>query len=184
MAIMISARVCTLFALLTVATPAASALGQDQDIAVSNVRGVDDAASALIRDLVARSATARQLVDQIDRSDLVVYVRRRLLSTVLLNGRIGFVQSDCSRRLAAIEVAAPRNYVEELSALGHELQHAVEIASDPTVCSSTSLAALYTRIGDPTAQSTASEESYETRAAAEVGLRIRHEVMQAAAHEN
>jgi len=181
---MISARVCTLFALLTIGTPIASALGQDQGLAVSNVRGVDDTTSTLIRDLVARSATARQLVDQIDRSDLVVYVRRRLFPTVLLNGRIGFVQSDCSRRLVAIEVAAPRNYIEELSALGHELQHAVEIAGDPTVCSSASLSAFYARIGDPTSQSTASEESYETRAAAEVGLRIRHEVLQAAAHEN
>ena len=181
---MVSTRVCTLFALLTISNPITPALAQDTATIVSNVRGIDEASSTLIRDLVSRSATGRELVDQIDRSDLVVYVRRRLFTTTMLNGRIGFLQSDCSRRLVAIEVAAPRNYVEELTALGHELQHAVEIASDSTVCDSASLADLYSRIGDLTIQSTPSEESYETHAAAEIGSRVRRELLQAAAHEN
>ncbi|HKB09065.1 MAG TPA: hypothetical protein VKD69_00375 [Vicinamibacterales bacterium] len=171
-------------AILTISAPIAPALAQDPAAAISNVRGIDDASAALIRDLIARSATGRDLVNRIDRSDLVVYVRRRQFPTATLNGRIGFVQSDGSRRLAAIEIAAPRNYVEEIAALGHELQHAVEIASDPTVCSSASLAAFYARIGDLTNQSTPSEESYETHAAAEIGTRVRQEVLQTTAHEN
>src|SRR5262249_1397733 len=161
-----------------------AAVAEDQGTVISNVRGIDDASSTLIRDLVARSAIGRDLVDQIDRSDLVVYVRRRMFPTTTLNGRIGFVPSDCSRRLVAIEVAAPRTYVEERSSLGHELQHAVEIASDPTVCNAASLSTLFSRIGDLTNQSTPSEESYETHAAAEMGTRIRRELLQAAAHEN
>ena len=181
---MLPTRVCTLFVLLTISTPINSALAQDTATMMSNVRGIDEGSSALIRDLVARSATGRELVDQIDRSDLVVYVRRRLFTTTTLNGRIGFVQSDCSRRLVAIEVAAPRNYIEELTALGHELQHAVEIARDSTVCDSASLGDLYSRIGDLTNQSTPSEESYETHAAAEIGSRVRREIIQSAAHEN
>jgi hypothetical protein len=138
---MISSRVCTLFVLLTLSTPIAVAHAQDMATA-SHVRGTDEASTTLIRDLVARSATGRELVERLDRSDLVVYVRRRLFTTTMLNGRIGFVRADCSRRYVAIEIAAPRNYVEELASLGHELQHAVEIAGEPDVCDATALGEL------------------------------------------
>jgi hypothetical protein len=181
---MISTRACTLFAILTISTPITPALAQDHTAAVSNIRGVDEASSALVRDLVARSATGRELADELERSDLVVYVRRRLFPTAMLSGRIGFVRSSCSRRFVAIEIAAPRNYVEELSALGHELQHAVEIAGDPTVCDAASLAALYTRIGDPVDRWGGTADSFETRAAAETTVRVRQELLQLSAHED
>jgi hypothetical protein len=179
-----STRAWIVFALLTIVIPIGPAHAQDDGAGSSRVRGIDDAAKALIRDLVARSATGRELVDQIDRSDLVVYVRRRVFLTTTLNGRIGLVHADCSRRLVAIEIAAPRNTVDELASLGHELQHAVEIAGEPTVCSAASLAALYARIGGPTSQWTPSEESYETRAAADAGQRVRRELFLATAHEH
>jgi hypothetical protein len=181
---MISPRAAALSVLLTVSFAAGSAGAQDAGVPTSHVRGTDDATTLLIRDLVARSTIGRDLVDELDRSDLVVYVRRRVFPTVSLNGRIGFVRSDHRRRLVAIEIAVPRNYVDELAALGHELQHAVEIAADPTVCDAASLAALYSRIGDTAGLWTGSEESYETRAAAEAGRRIRRELFQTAAHEN
>ena len=177
---MISSRVCTVFILLTLSTPLAVARAQDAATA-SHVRGTDDASAALIRDLVARSATGRELVDQLDRSDLVVYVRRRLFATAMLTGRIGFVRGTCSRRYVAIEIAAPRNYVEELASLGHELQHAVEIAGEPDVCDATALADLYTRIGDPVERWGGMADSFETRTAFETGLRVRRELLQTAA---
>jgi hypothetical protein len=177
---MISSRVCTLFVLLTLSTPIAVAHAQDAATA-SHVRGTDEASTTLIRDLVARSATGRELVDRLDRSDLVVYVRRRLFTTALLSGRIGFVRGDCNRRYVAIEIAAPRNYVEELASLGHELQHAVEIAGEPDVCGSAALAGLYTRIGDPVERWGGMADTFETRTAAETGVRVRRELLQTAA---
>ena len=99
----------------------------------------------------------------------------------MLTGRIGFVAGDCSRRVVAIEIASPRNYVEELSSLGHELQHAVEIAAAPAACDATSLAALYSRIGDPVERRAGRADSFETQAAAETSIRVRRELFQSAA---
>ena len=177
---MTSARVCTFFVLFTIFIPTHSALGQDA-AGSPRVRGVDATAAALIRDLTNRSVTGRDLVDQLERSDLIVYVRLRLFTTTMLTGRIGFVGGDCGRRLVAIEIASPRNYVEELSSLGHELQHAVEIAGTPTACDAASLADLYSRIGDPVARSAGRVDSFETQAAAETSVRVRRELFQSAA---
>jgi hypothetical protein len=176
---MISSRVCTLFALVIVTTPLAVAGAQDAATR-SHVRGTDEAARVLIRDLVARSATGRELVDQLDRSDLVVYVRRRLFTTTMLSGRIGFVRGDCTWRYVAIEIAAPRNGLAELTTLGHELQHAVEIAGEPAVCNADALAALYRRIGDPVERWGGAADTFETRAAVETGIRVRRELLQIA----
>jgi hypothetical protein len=181
---MITTRVGALFVILTISFAAGAARAQDVGAPTSNVRGTDDATALLIRDLVARSATGRELVDALDRSDLVVYVRRRVFPSPMLNGRIGFVRSRYRRRLVAIEIASPRNYADELAALGHELQHAVEIAAAPAVCDAASLSALYSRIGDVVTLWTGSDESYETRAAADAGRRVRREIFQTAAHEN
>ena len=177
---MISSRVCTLFVLLTLSSPLTVAHAQDAATA-SHVRGTDEATTTLIRDLVARSATGRELVDRLDRSDLVVYVRRRLFATSMFSGRIGFVRGDCTRRYVAIEIAAPRNYVEELASLGHELQHAVEIAGERDVCGAAALAELYTRIGDPVERWDGMADSFETRTAFETGIRVRRELLLSAA---
>ena len=177
---MTSARVCAFFILFTISIPTHSALGQ-QAGGSPRVRGIDPAAATLIRDLTVRSVTGRDLIDQLERSDLVVYVRRRLFTTTLLTGRIGFVAGDCRRRVVAIEIASPRNYVEELSSLGHELQHAVEIAAAPTACDAASLAALYSRIGDPVERDAGRADSFETQAAADTSIRVRRELFQNAA---
>jgi hypothetical protein len=177
---MLSPRVCTLFIVLTLSTPLAVVHAQDAATG-SHVRGLDEGSTIMIRDLVARSATGRDLVDRLDQSDLVVYVRRRLFSTATLNGRIGFVRGNCIRRYVAIEIAAPRNYLEELAALGHELQHAVEIAGERGVCDASALAELYSRIGDPVERWGGLVDSFETRTAAETGLRVRRELLQTSA---
>ena len=177
---MTSARVCAFFILFTISIPTHSALGQ-QAGGSPRVRGIDPAAATLIRDLTVRSVTGRDLIDQLERSDLVVYVRRRLFTTTLLTGRIGFVAGDCSRRVVAIEIASPRNYVAPLSSLGHERQHAVEIAAAPTACDAASLAALYSRIGDPVERDAGRADSFETQAAADTSIRVRRELFQNAA---
>ena len=177
---MTSARLRRFLILFTIVCSIHPALAQDTADS-PRVRGLDAAASELIRDLVARSATGRDLVDQLERSDLVVYVRRRLFNTALLTGRIGFVARDCRRRVVAIEIASPRSHVDELSALGHELQHAVEIAAEPTTCDATSLAALYSRIGDPVERRAGLVDSFETQAAADASIRVRRELLQSAA---
>jgi len=99
----------------------------------------------------------------------------------MLTGRIGFVRGTCNQRYVAIEISAPRSYVEELASLGHELQHAVEIAAEPGVCDAAALADLYTRIGDPVERWGGMADSFETRTAFDTGIRVRRELLQTAA---
>jgi hypothetical protein len=149
--------------------------GQDAVAPAPRVRAVDSATALLLRDLGSRSATARALVAEIERSDLIVYVRYRWFATGTLRGRIGFVPSDGTRRVA-IEIASRNNYVDQLVTLGHELQHAAEIAAAPSAVDARSLAALYLRIGEALGQIAGSHEAFETQAATDAGQRVRREI--------
>src|SRR5207248_2570594 len=114
--------------------------------------------------LTARSPTARALVDLVNRSDLVVYVRHRMFTSTMLEGRIGFVQSETPGRYVIVELACGQPRLTQLATLGHELAHASEIARSADVVSARTLSALYRRIGLRT--SGPSEwETYETQAA-------------------
>ena len=158
---------------ITVTATLASA--QDADRAAPRVRGTTADAALLLDELVARSPTVRELVDRLDHSDLVVYIRYEWFLSATLRGRIGFLASDKHRRLFAIEIACRYTRTDQLVALGHELQHAVEIADAPSVWDVRSLAAFYTSIGESTAYAGRSE-TFETAAAAETGRRVRSEL--------
>lgn len=156
------------------------AWGQTADgTAGPRVRGAHLDEALLFDELVARSQTVRDLVDRLDHSDLLVYISYRWFSSPTLHGRIGFPAADSRRRLLAIEVDCRQNRIDQLAALAHELQHAVEIAGAPSVWDARSLAALYTSIGSLTGYS-GGGETYETAAAAETGRRVRIELTNAA----
>jgi hypothetical protein len=148
--------------------------------ALPHVRAATADAAELLDELIARSPTARDLIDQLDHSDLVVYVRYQLFATTTLRGRIGFLESSRPRRLAVIEIAYRNTWTDQLVALGHELQHAVEIAGAPLVWDAPSLAAFYGAVGESTGHAGRSE-TFETAAAAATGRRVRNELATIAA---
>jgi hypothetical protein len=163
-------------AVLTIAAIARLAPAQDVAIdAPARVRGASVDAVHLLQELVARSATGRHLVAQLDRSDLVVYIRYEWFQALTLRGRIGVVAAHGQGRLFAIEVNSHQTRTEQLAALGHELQHAVEIAGAAAVHDARSLAALYRTIGEPSGYPGA--ETFETAAATQIGHRIRQELV-------
>jgi hypothetical protein len=164
-----------LAAACTIAFMATAAHAQDCDTTPPHVRGTSAETTLLLHDLVGRSATARSLVDRLEVSDLVVYIRYRWFTTGTLRGRIGLLASDANRRFLLIELSARYTHVEQLVALGHELQHATEIADSPLVRDVGALAALYTRIGESTGTS-GGFETYETRAAENAGHLVRREL--------
>ncbi len=165
-----------LVAVGTIAVTVTLASAPDADRAAPpHVRGTNADAALLLNELVARSPTVRDLVDRLDHSDVVVYIRYVWFPTTTLRGRIGFLTSDKPRRLLAIEIACRHTRTDQLVALGHELQHAVEIAGAASVWDVRSLAAFYTSIGDLTGYAGGSE-TYETAAAAETGRRVRSEL--------
>jgi hypothetical protein len=162
-----------LWAVAATATP----VGADDPgpAAPSRLRGTSLDDNHLLDELVARSATGRHLVAELGRSDLVVFVRHEWFQTQILRGRIGVVASREHVRLFAIEINSHQTRTEQLAALGHELQHALEIANAPFVHDARSLAALYTSIGEPSGYPGA--ERYETAAAVAAGYRVRQELV-------
>jgi hypothetical protein len=143
--------------------------------ATQHVRGTTVEAALLIDESLARSATVRDLVDRLEHSDLLVYVRYEWFTSSSLRGRIGFLAAGRGQRLFAIEIDCRHNRPDQIAALGHELQHAVEIADVPSVRDARAMAALYAAIGELTGYSS-NGDTYETAAAAETGRRVRGEL--------
>lgn len=124
---------------------------------------------------LARSWTLRDLETSLERSSVIVYLARASIGRGLA-GRTWLMGSGSDGwRYISIELDARIVGVDLLTVLGHELQHAVEIANDTGVIDEASMAALYRRIGMP-AFKTESDHSFETSQAIATGRRVRWEL--------
>ena len=138
-----------------------------------HLRGASARETALIRDLLARSATARALAAEIETRDVIVYVET---ARTLTHGRAvtRFVTAAQGMRYLRITLS-PVPHGDDLAALlAHELQHASEIARAPDVVDDAGILRLYRSIGEERAAGNA----FETAAAREVGARVRGELSQ------
>ena len=134
------------------------------------VRSENPAIAAAIESAAARSETLRRLIEAIDATDGLVYVEE---------GKCGHSVRACL--LLSIKVAGPyrllrivvdlRKVGRDLgSSVGHELQHAVEVLSNPHITTNYQMYHFFNRVG-PTGQG-----RFETLAAIETGLIIEHEL--------
>jgi hypothetical protein len=136
----------------------------------SHLRPVDRYARWIIESAQQRSATVRELTERLDASDTIAYVRvgtvsTRTATTTLLDG-------DGSMRYVLISLHQHHSPAMLMELLGHELQHANEIADAREVRDETGMARLYRRIG----MSLMSFGQFETVAAQTVGRRVRREL--------
>ena len=138
-----------------------------------HVRTTSPALRTLIDAGIERSPTFRDLVDQLEASDVVVYVSFKMFDEADIAGRIQFVGSAGGRRYLQIFVA-PLADVACIAILGHELRHAVEIAAAPSVVDAASLAQCYARIGFKVAPHA---DRFDTHDAVECGRRVLREAM-------
>ena len=134
---------------------------------------------ALLLDAAEKSATFRDLLERIDESDLIVYVRMQHFGALRLEGRIGFVSGAGAPgggpRILLIELACPRSVDQQQATLAHELRHATEIGDAVWVTGPATLAEYYRRIGE-SASSSDHGIAFETAAARETASRVRREV--------
>ena len=86
----------------------------------------------LIEDLLERSATARALADELESTDLIVYVE---LTAAEPAGRAAtrFVVATERYRFLRVVLSAMTHPRDRAPLLAHELQHAVEIGRDRDV---------------------------------------------------
>jgi hypothetical protein len=139
---------------------------------VRHVRTIDSRPNALIVEGTRRSPMIRKLVDRLNRSTVIVYLQSGLLPGGL-TGRLSLIGRGQAWRYLRVEIECRQSMLRQIAALGHELQHAVEIADRPTAVDETSIRALYGTIGFAI---DGSERRFESDAAQKAGSRVQHEL--------
>jgi hypothetical protein len=135
-----------------------------------HVRTIDPRVREWIGLGATHSPTFNELLNRLTKSDLIVYVRSVDRIPGGAAGQIFFVTSTATARYLRIDLDGRGSLVEIVSVLGHELQHAVEIAGAPRVRDSRAVATMYLRAGDPSAW-------YDSVAARITGERVRDELL-------
>ena len=167
-------RVALLIVLLLPAVPA-------QAHRLDHVRGDSENLRQLILSGIQRSPTFKAIVDRLEVSDLIVEVQCGLFKSSLQAGRTVLLSARPSVRYVLVEIACPQADAAALEILGHELRHALEIASAPWVVDEPSLEKLYTQIGYSSCAKTGGVSEFETADAIEAGERVHHDLFHRAA---
>jgi len=103
-------------------------------------------ARPLLEDALGRSATIRRLVAVLETSDVLVYVVLQF-EIPSGSGDLHLMPTVAGTRRALIRIDVRQTIPERFKLLGHELQHAVEVASAPDVRDQAGMRRLFSRIG-------------------------------------
>jgi hypothetical protein len=168
-----------LLALVTLAGPATtlSATDPSSTDTPARVRPYDDRTATLFLEGQRRSATLRALVHAIEERDVIVYLQMEpTLVKGSLNGMVTWLTATKHARYVRISLNPELSTILAIGVLGHELQHVLEIANEPSVISASSLEAFYRRIGINTRERSS---HWDTEAARDVGDEVRKELSSA-----
>jgi hypothetical protein len=163
-----------------VVTTSATALRPNTSI--DRVRVFDPVVQSAFDRGVSRSPTLVRMVAYLQHSDLIVYLARGTCPGRHVVGCVAFVRQQGEYRYLRINfvllrqgeaTALMRSPVRLAAQIGHELQHAVEIADEPSVVDGASLGRMYVRKG-----AHVNDVGYETDAALEVADTVLREVTQ------
>ena len=119
---------------------------------------------------ISRSPTFRRLVDAIDASDGIVYVAHGVCRSGARSCLMGSIDIADSNRILRVRIQKTQLEDKLVVSLGHELQHAVEVLSEPSVTTSAEMRWLFEKIG------IRSGGVFETRAADTVSDEIHREL--------
>lgn len=117
------------------------------------------------------SPTIRAMLERIEQSDIIMQLDMRLDFDVP-NAVTRLVTSTPDFRYVRVSINPRQSPSRRLELLGHELQHVMEIASDPNVRTQEAMRLHFTRIG----RRERSTGAFETEAALNIESVIRAEV--------
>jgi hypothetical protein len=137
-----------------------------------HVRSQDRAVRHLLKRGFKYSYTFRELMSRLEQSDVIVYIEYTPNLPASLDGRMMMLPTSHGQRYVRIQIALRGAPDESVATLGHELQHAIEVAEDTAVRDQTAMTALYERIG-----MRGGLHVYDTLAAQEVGRTVRRELL-------
>ena len=108
-----------------------------------HVRPLDPISEWLVQAGTAYSPTFRRMLADIEQSDVIAYVMVDVTLPQWLGGTISFVGTTAGVRYVRIAVRPGDDASRGIVMLGHELTHAIEIASTPGIQDSDSMADAY-----------------------------------------
>jgi hypothetical protein len=165
-------------AIVSICLTASPAHAEDPD---SVIRPLNSVLASTLRTSYDASATVRAIVDELERSDLLVHViamapeRRRYFA-----GAMQFVVKSGDRRILRITIDQWLSPENRAAILGHELQHALEVSRAAAVIDAATFAEFYRRIGRE-AVGGPNVECFETEEARHVGEQVLADVRASAA---
>ncbi len=139
----------------------------------TRTRPLSPGATRLLATAAERSSTVAALLNEIELTDVVVYVADSMPGVESgPASKLVFLATAGTSRCLLVRVDHWRlSPLERIAQLGHELQHALEVAAAPEVKNAEGLAQLYGRIGWK-----GQGNRFESEAARTVGYRVRREV--------
>jgi hypothetical protein len=167
-----------LCALVLLASVVSSPLGASSE-AITHLRIQDSRTASAFRDGLIRSPTLRKLVDQIEASNMFVYVSLNPFMKKRLAGQTTWMGKSKEFRYLRVAINGDLVADQIIGTLGHELRHVVEVIDDESVVDEGTLVSLYRRIGKPSSPDIPS--GWETVAAQDAGLQVRRELRTATA---
>lgn len=141
------------------------------DAPTRHIRTMDAAIRKLLKRGVRHSPSFAALVTRLQDSDIYVYVELVDRLPGAIEGRLMMQPTAHGHRYLRIQLALRGAFDDSVAVLGHELQHAVELADAEDVIDQDGMASLYQRIG-----SRSGEHVYDTMAAQEMGRMVRREL--------
>ncbi len=140
-----------------------------------HVRSQDRSVQYLLKRGFTHSPTFAHLMACLEHSDVIVYVEEVPRLPGALAGRMMMAPTAHGHRYVRIEIALRGTPDESIAVLGHELQHAIEVAQEIAVEDQATLTALYRRIGVRSGDG--GDHVYETLAAQQIGRMVRKELV-------
>ncbi len=154
-------------ALLLIGVPAAASQATGAPAAV---HPTDPAAHAVFARAVAESPTVARLVRELEAGNVIVTLRLSFMERVAADTR--WIAASGAWRFLLVRLDVLRGQEDQVVLLGHELQHAAEVARAPEVRDSTGLEQLMARIGRRTGRGL----TFETDEAVEAGRQVEREL--------
>lgn len=145
----------------------------DPHVPLPRVRPYGYRAMQLFLQGMERSRTMRALVDRLEQSDVIVYVEMQPAIVGRLAGKMTWVAAAGRFRYVRVSLNPQLQTDLLIATLGHELQHALEVALEPRIVSEPTLEAFYARHGMSMLNETS---GWDTEAAREMGDVVRREL--------
>ena len=137
------------------------------------VRAADARTAVLLMQGLARSATIRGLVNQLEQREVIVYLEMQPGLKKRLAGTLTWLSSTRAHRYVRISINPELSTDTAIATLGHELQHALEVANAPQIVSHQTLESFYRSHGE---SSRTQVNGWDTEAARVAGEDVRKEL--------